>query len=255
MCATRHLSVPVAPCAAPPVTRTVFSMSKHNDLRRGWPAPLLRARSVSIAGSHTSDRSFQSSWRSVNRRKELLFFNDTQDPRWPIAFRPRDKPCPLSSFDLLSLSLFFSSCLFLFFTFSLSLSLSLFSSGSLFTSHSSYSSYSFFLSLFHSLSFLHIYECSHTRAHAAHTHARTRTRHAHAYARTHARTQSHSSLSFFIYVLLNFLFLFLIFCFFSPYSFSFMFKALLNSTFVIFDTVFPISQYYFSQVFLLKSYL
>ena len=221
MCATRHLSVPVAPCAAPPVTRTVFSMSKHNDLRRGWPAPLLRARSVSIAGSHTSDRSFQSSWRSVNRRKELLFFNDTQDPRWPIAFRPRDKPCPLSSFDLLSLSLFFSSCLFLFFTFSLSLSLSLFSSVSLFTSHSSYSSYSFFLSLFHSLSFLHIYECSHTRAHAdpytrAHTHT-TRTR-----IRTHARMHAIPVFTLFLYIrafkfsfsFSYFLFLFSIFFFF-----------------------------------------
>ena len=251
MCATRHLSVPVAPCAAPPVTRTVFSMSKHNDLRRGWPAPLLRARSVSIAGSHTSDRSFQSSWRSVNRRKELLFFNDTQDPRWPIAFRPRDKPCPLSSFDLLSLSLFFSSCLFLFFTFSLSLSLSFFLWLPLYLTLRTHS-----FSLFFILSLFFIYTSVHTRAHMqTHTHARTRTRHAHAYARTHACTQSHSSLSFFIYVLLNFLFLFLIFCFFSPYSFSFMFKALLNSTFVIFDTVFPISQYYFSQVFLLKSYL
>ena len=196
MCATRHLSVPVAPCAAPPVTRTVFSMSKHNDLRRGWPAPLLRARSVSIAGSHTSDRSFQSSWRSVNRRKELLFFNDTQDPRWPIAFRPRDKPCPLSSFDLLSLSLFFSSCLFLFFTFSLSLSLSLFLWLPLYLTLLILLililSLSFSFSLFSSYIrvFTHARTCRpiHTRAHAHDTHT-------HTHARTHARNPILHSLS------------------------------------------------------------
>lgn len=33
MCPTRHLSVSVAPCAAPPITRTVFFVSKRNDLR------------------------------------------------------------------------------------------------------------------------------------------------------------------------------------------------------------------------------